>query len=1466
MLSHSQLQIAIGQRLHPRAPLYNMAFAFVVAAELDGARFRRAWRRVVTASDVLRLRVVELPGGGLRPADDVPPPPDTTELDLSHESDPRAAYLRWARARCREPLAVDGVLTGRPLIDSVLVHLGDGATGWYLNQHHLVTDAWSTQLLVRLVAQAYEDDAGDETPYGPLPSYGELAPAPGGVDESTDTAAHWRSRRARAGRRVALYGRPGAARGTASSRHTLVLDAARTHALDALAQGPGLRSLSPELSRFALYAALVGALLHRVSGQDEVGFDAPVAGRPSAAAKQTLGLFIELFPFAARIEPGDSLRTLGARCLEEAMAILRHARPGLSSPSGAEAGNVVLNFIPTSFEPFAGAPLEVEWLHPGHGDSVHALRVQVHDFDGSGRTTLHFDVNEGALPERLRARVPLHFERLLDAVLADPDRPFDAIDLRTDDERAALVRFNAPEGSARGATSDDTVIDRFVAQAAHTPCSVALRSMPGGGAEPGAVGEELDFAALHALVEGLAARLVAEGMAPGERVAILGHRSPRTVLAVLAVLRGRGVYVPVDPAYPAARRAQILDDAGVRWLLADDTVDASVGEDAVAASVRRLSEWLDAPTADPDAALPKPPSPDDLAYVLYTSGSTGRPKGVEVDHRALAGYVDWAERRYVRGDQLTFALFTSLAFDLTVTSLFLPLVIGGVLEIYPRPSGPVDSSLLDVVRARSATFVKLTPAHLALLRRAGLEGTTIRRMVVGGEDLKAPVAAAISTQADDRIEIHNEYGPTEAIVGCVVHRFDPGADGERVSVPIGAPADGVTVEVLSAAGTPVLEGVPGELWVARTVVGDGADGEDRLDALARGYLGLPELTAERFVVGADGRRRYRTGDLVRFVDPRTLEFVGRADRQLKVAGHRVEPAEVEAALLAVPGVAQAVVAPRRRMLADAASEVTSEATVGDSSIRHCVRCGLPSNVPRARFDDDGVCSLCRSYDATREHAAAYWRTMDDLRALFEASRRENPDARYDCMMLYSGGKDSTYALCRLAALDLGPHAPRLRILAFTLDNGYISDGAKSNIRRVAETLGVDVEFATTPAMQAIFRDSLARFSNVCNGCFKTIYTLAVQRAEALGVPWIVTGLSRGQMFETRLTPEMFRDGRIRPDEVDAAVLASRKAYHRSVDEVSRSLDVGLFRDDALFERIRFVDFYRYCDVSMDELYATLRETVPWVRPEDTGRSTNCLINDAGIFVHQAERGFHNYALPYSWDVRLGHKTRDEAMAELDDALDEERIAAMLGEVGYTPRRAGESEETVLEAYWVAAEDLASEDSVSKDPVPEDDSASEDDLVSEDMVRRRLAAVLPAPLVPAHIRRVDSLPLTAHGKIDLDALARLGGDSPPRAQSAAAPSAASHAGLDAFEPPDGPVAEVLAALWCNELGVDRVGAGDSFFELGGTSLVAMRVMLQLCEEFAIDLPLESIFEHPVLRDLSRIAEDRILADVEEADGV
>jgi iturin family lipopeptide synthetase A/iturin family lipopeptide synthetase C/tyrocidine synthetase-3 len=289
------------------------------------------------------------------------------------------------------------------------------------------------------------------------------------------------------------------------------------------------------------------------------------------------------------------------------------------------------------------------------------------------------------------------------------------------------------------------------------------------------------------------------------------------------------------------------------------------------------------------ASAPAPVvSPDQLAYVIFTSGSTGAPKGVMIRHRNLVNYIWWANNQYGQGERLTWPLFSSLAFDLTVTSVFTPLISGGRIVVYGEDPGSRGMVVLKVIRDGVADIVKLTPAHLAMIKDMDLRATRIRRLIVGGEDFKTELARAVTDRFGRPVEIYNEYGPTEATVGCMIHRFDRNAD-LAPSVPIGRPAANARVYVLDDQLNPVSPGHVGEMYLA----GDG---------LALGYFNRQDLTAKAFLMAADPRqqgreRLYRTGDLARWTLDGRMEFLGRADHQVKIGGFRIELGEIEACLL-----------------------------------------------------------------------------------------------------------------------------------------------------------------------------------------------------------------------------------------------------------------------------------------------------------------------------------------------------------------------------------------------------------------------------------------------------------------------------------------------------------------------------------------------------------------------------------------
>ena len=551
-----------------------------------------------------------------------------------------------------------------------------------------------------------------------------------------------------------------------------------------------------------------------------------------------------------------------------------------------------------------------------------------------------------------------------------------------------------------------------------------------------------------------------------------------------------------------------------------------------------------------------------------------------------------------------------------------------------------------------------------------------------------------------------------------------------------------------------------------------------------------------------GARRYRTGDLARWGADGRIEFLGRADHQVKIRGARIELGEIESAISAHPGVDAVVV------------DVVTLAGGHDGPVVHCSTCGLPSNYPEAGIDDTGECADCRAYARHRDDVARYFRTAEDLDVVLDDLKARRADRPYDAIVLVSGGKDSTYMLYQLV------REQGLRPLVFTLDNGFISPAAIENIRAACADLGVDLHVGSTPHMNAIFVDSLERHSNVCNGCYKTIYTLSMSLARQHGIDTIITGLARGQLFETRLA-DTFSARQFDPTVIDEWIMEARKAYHHIDDAVYQLLERDLFRDDSIFDAIGFLDYYRYVDVDLDDVYAYLHEQTVWQRPTDTGRSTNCLINDVGIFVHRQRQGYHNYALPYSWDVRLGHKRREAAMEELDDDIDVGRVRQILAEIGHElPVTAARADQR-LAAYYVSSSGLGTAE-----------------------LRAHLTALLPEYMVPTYLVPLPGIPLTVNGKFDRDALPDPGAGRPELASAYVAPGTETE--------------HRLAAIWREMLRLPEVGVHDNFFDLGGDSVTSVRVAAA-ARRLGMGLTARDVFAHHTIAELARVIDGAAPSD-------
>ncbi|MGI5378894.1 amino acid adenylation domain-containing protein [Streptomyces sp. CA-251387] len=879
--------------------LYEGQRILALDGPLDVERLRASWRALLHRHPILRASFHQLDSGGAVQvvARDVELPWHEADFTGLSEAEAQAGLDRLVRDERSRRLDV----TQAPLLRLTLVRLGEHRHVQIVTSHHIVTDGWSLPVLIGEVSAIYAA-GGDARALPPATSYREYLAWLGTQDKEAARDA-WRTEFAGADGPTLVAPEEQGRVPTVPARVAFEFPEELTAAVAELARDRGLTVNTVVQGAWAL-------LLARLAGRTDVVFGATVAGRPAELPRveSMVGLFINTLPVRVRLGGDRPVVDLLEDLQRRQVALMAHQHIGMPEIRQLAGPGAVFDalFVYENYpRPRLAEPSpDTLVIRPG----------------GRPEDTGHYPLTLIAVPgDRLHGeliyrpevfghdwaeQVTASLGHVLEQLTADPQAPVARIGVLSPARRELVVDTWSGTHEPVEAAPLPELLRR---QVRRSPDAVALVSRgnataaESATADPGAPGDldaghrTLTYTELETDAGRLARHLVDAGVGPEARVAVLVPRSAAMVVSVLAVSMAGGAFVPVDAGHPADRVAFLLRDADPAAVVCTRRTRGAVPDgfrgrivvlddpDVTAGVARRAGGPLD--DRERRAAL----RPEHAAYVIYTSGSTGTPKGVVVTHTGLAHLARAQIERFAVRPDARVLQFASPSFDAAVSELCMALLSGAALVVPDQDGLPPRVTLAEAVREWGATHVTVPPGVLATEERLP---ASLRTLVVAGE---ACPPALVDRWAADRRMV-NAYGPTEVTVCAAMSRpLAPGAG----TVPIGTPPPNVRVYVLDAFLQPLPPGAVGELYVA----GPG---------LARGYGGRPGQTAERFVACpfAAGTRMYRTGDLVRWNDTGELVFVGRADGQVKVRGHRIEPAEVESALTAHPAVAQAVVVAR----------------------------------------------------------------------------------------------------------------------------------------------------------------------------------------------------------------------------------------------------------------------------------------------------------------------------------------------------------------------------------------------------------------------------------------------------------------------------------------------------------------------------------------------------------------------------
>jgi len=980
-LSFAQQRLWFLDQLEPGSPFYNIPTAVRLTGPLDVAALERTLNEIVRRHEALRTTFETVDGRArqvIAPELTVPLP--VTDLTDLPETEREAEALQLATQEAQRPFD----LARGPLLRARLLRLGREDHVALLTMHHIVSDGWSMGILIQEIAALYEAfSSGRPSPLQELPiQYADFAHwqrewLQGEILEAQ--LSYWKQQ---------LDGSPPLLElPTDRPRPAVQSFRGRTQAF-ALPKdlSKAIKDLGHQegATLFMTLLAAFQSLLYRYTGQETINVGTPIANRTQSEIEGLIGFFVNTLVMRADLSGDPSFRELLKRVREMALGAYAHQdlpfemlvdalQPERNlSHSPLFQVMFVLQEAPMGAQALSNLTLRGVEAETGVAKFDLTLSM-AEDGDGLGGVfEYNVDLFDAATIERMIA----HFQRLLEGIVADPNRPISELPLLTEAEREQLlVEWNDTQADYPQACC---IHKLFEAQVEWTSDAVAVVFE----------GEKLTYDELNRQANQLAHHLRKLGVGPETLVGICVERSPEMIVGLLGILKAGGAYVPLDPTYPQERLAFMLEDTRSPVLLTQAHLLDRLDVIRNMQHVTCLDADWETIAQEGDANPINGVRSENLAYVIYTSGSTGRPKGVLITHQSLVHSIS-ARFIYYREPVTSLLLLPSFAFDASVVGIFWTLCQGGTLVI-PQPGFEQDLPQIPelIAKNRISHLLGLPSLHALLLEQGEPQQmASLRTAVVGGEACTRELTER-HNELLPQTSLFNEYGPTEGTVWCSVYESRPQELETRV--PIGRPIANAQIYLLDSHLQPAPVGVPGELHIGGAGV-------------ARGYLNRPELTAERFIPDPfsdePGARLYKTGDLARYQPDGNIEFLGRIDYQVKVRGFRIELGEIEAVLGQHPAVQAAVVLARedepgeKRLVAYVVPE--GEAAPSVSELRSFLKEKLPEYMVPSAFVTLDTLPLTPTGKVDRRALPAPDRARPELEAVYVAPRTRQEEILAD---------------------------------------------------------------------------------------------------------------------------------------------------------------------------------------------------------------------------------------------------------------------------------------------------------------------------------------------------------------------------------------------------------------------------------------------------------------------------------------